>query len=83
MDYTVYKVLASNEVQVPDMDGVLYDKDELVFNDMFPSKTNAIAKAQELFADGADWVRVIDVVITENGAVRMGYIFNKYYKQKE
>lgn len=83
MDYTVYRILASNEVQVPDMDGVLYGKDELVFNDMFSSKTNAIAKAQELFADGVDWVRVIEVVITENGATRKGRIFNKYYKQKE
>ena len=79
--YTIYKVLASNEVQVPDMDGCLCDKEELFFEDMMTSKTKATAKAQSLFAKGADWVRVIEYLVTEKHCISVGHIYNKYYQK--
>lgn len=81
MNYTIYKVLASNEVQATDVDGCLYEKEELIFEDMMSSKTKAIAKAQSLFAKGADWVRVVEFLVTDKHCISVGRVYNKYYKQ--
>lgn len=46
---TIYEVLAHDIVEYPDMDCVMQSRYEEVYDNMFTSRVNAIAKAQSLF----------------------------------
>lgn len=75
---TIYEVLAHDIVEYPDMDCVMQSRYEEVYDNMFTSRVNAIAKAQSLFAKKeADWVRVIELTVGEHGIEERKRIYNK------
>lgn len=76
---TIYKVLATETIEHPDMDGVMQSYNEEIYDNMFTSRVNAIAKAQSLFAKkDAHWVGVIKLTIGNRGIEERKRVYNKY-----
>ena len=65
--YKVYNVVAEQETELPDMDGIYHMEFEKFFDDMFSSKESAINKAHELASKYVCYVRVIEAIISEKG----------------
>ena len=86
MKVKIYKTRVIANVNCNDMDGCPSDKDEVIYENEFTSKTQAIRMAQRKF-DKAQfnpeyvshkWAHVIEFVITEKGRQKGRRIYNRF-----
>ena len=86
MKVKIYKTRVIANVNCNDMDGCPSDKDEVIYENEFTSKVQAIRMAQRKF-DKAQfnpeyvshkWAHVIEFVITEKGRQKGRRIYNRF-----
>ena len=85
MEHNVYQVRVIIERETVDMDMCPTTEEEVIFDDIMTSKTEAIRACQSWFARqplndyvSAVWSAVYPVKITERGSIVGSRIYNKY-----
>ena len=88
MKVKIYKTRVCANVYCNDMDGCPSDKDEIIYENEFTSKTQAIRMAQSKFDKMkcnpewvySKWAHVIEFFITEKGRQKGRRIYTRFVK---
>ena len=88
MKVKIYKTRVFRNVYCNDMDGCPSDKDEIIYENEFTSKTQAIRMAQSKFDKMkcnpewvySKWAHVIEFFITEKGRQKGRRIYTRFVK---